>query len=83
MVKSLTAVAVLALLGTSLIALPGFAPKVEASESYALAKGDQLQVRSPSIDCSKHTWPEFPSSCLRNGDAVATILTARLVTARR
>jgi hypothetical protein len=53
MVKSLAAFAILAMLGTSVIALPGFAPKVEASEIYALAKGDRLQVRSPVIDCSK------------------------------
>jgi hypothetical protein len=83
MVKSLAAIAILAVIGTSVIALPGLAPKVEASQTYALAKGDRLQVRSPVIDCSKQTSPEFASSCLRNSDPAARILTARLVVARR
>lgn len=84
MVKSLTAIAILAVLGTLVIALPGFIPKVEASEAYALARGgDRVKVLSPVIDCSKQTWPEFANSCLRNSDPAATILVARVVTARR
>jgi hypothetical protein len=83
MVKSFAALAVFAVLGTSVIALPGFAPKVEASESYALTKGNRLPVRFPVNDCSKHIWPEFPSSCLRNSDPAVNIVAARLVTARR
>lgn len=83
MVKSLAAIAILAVLGTSVIALPGFAPKLEASETYALAKGDRLPVRSAVIDCSKQSWPEFASSCLRKSDPAAIVLEARVVTARR
>jgi hypothetical protein len=48
MVKSLAAFAIFTLLGTAVIALPGVAPKVEARETLALAKGDRLDVR-PTI----------------------------------
>jgi hypothetical protein len=83
MVKSLTAFAIFAVLGASVIALPGFAPKVEASESYVLAKADRLQVRSVADDCSKQVWPDISNSCLKSRDPEMKILEARLVTARR
>jgi hypothetical protein len=44
MIKSLAAFAVFAVLGASVIALPWFAPKVEASEVVALAKADRLPM---------------------------------------
>jgi hypothetical protein len=43
MIKSLTALAIFALLGASVIALPGFAPPLEARETIALAKGDSAR----------------------------------------
>lgn len=86
MVQSLAAIAILAILailGTSAVALPAFAPSVEAGESVALAKGDRLQVRSSLIDCSHQTWPELGSSCLRNSDPAAPVLVTRVVMIRR
>jgi hypothetical protein len=81
MIKSLTALAIFALLGASVIALPGFAPQVEASETVALAKADRLDVRPVARNCSQQVWPNFDASCLRSGDV--TVREARLVTARR
>jgi len=81
MIKSLTALAIFAILGASVIALPGFAPQVEASETAALAKADRLELRSAAQNCSQQVWPNFDASCLRKGDAM--IREARLVTARR
>src|SRR5271154_4796053 len=60
MIKSLAAFAIFAVLGASVIALPGFAPKVEASEAVALAKADRLEVRSLAQNCFKQVWPNFP-----------------------
>jgi hypothetical protein len=51
MIKSFAAFAIFAVLGVSVIALPGFAPKVEASEAVALAKADRLEVRSLAPNC--------------------------------
>jgi hypothetical protein len=83
MFKSFSALAVVTLLGASVIALPALAPKVEASEAAALAKGDRLQVRAPLLDCATQTWPHIAASCLRTTDEGTKILEARLVTARR
>jgi hypothetical protein len=83
MFKSFSALAVFALLGASVIALPALAPKVEASEAAALAKGDRLPVRPPSLNCATQVWPDIAASCLRGTDDSTKILEARLVTARR
>jgi hypothetical protein len=82
MIKSLAAFAIFAVLGASVIALPGLAPKVQASEAVALAKADRLEVRSLAPNCFKQVWPNFATACLRNSNSEA-IVEARLVTARR
>jgi hypothetical protein len=82
MIKSLTALAIFAFLGASVIALPGFAPKVEARETVALAKGDRLDLRQVR-NCTQQVWPNFDRSCLRHGESGMLVREARLVTARR
>ena len=52
MIKSFAAFAIFAVLGVSVIALPGFAPKVEASEAVALAKADRLEICSELFQAS-------------------------------
>jgi len=79
MIKSLTGLAIFGLLGTAVVALPGFAPRVEARETGALAKADRLDVRK----CSQQLWPNFDTSCLRSSEPGLAILDVRLVTARR
>jgi hypothetical protein len=81
MIKSLTALAIFAILGAAVIALPGFAPEVKASETVALAKADRLELRPIEQNCSQQIWPNYYTSCLRKGDVM--IREARLVTARR
>ena len=83
MIKSFAAFGIFALLGASVLALPGFAPKVEASEVVALAKGDRLAISSVAVDCSRQEWPHFAASCLHNNGSGQKIVEARLVTARR
>lgn len=82
MFKSLSALAALALLGASVIALPAFAPKVGAAEITALAKGDRLQVRAPVLNCGSQVWPDIESACLHTAGG-AKVLEVRLVTAGR
>lgn len=81
MIKSLAALAIFAVLGASVMALPGFAPPVAASETVALAKADRLELRSVARNCSQQVWPDFDASCLRKDDVM--VRQARLVTARR
>ena len=83
MVRLFAALGIFACLGASVVALPAFAPKVEAREVAAMAKGDRLEVRVAASNCSTQVWPDFAASCLRNADPGAKILEARLVTARR
>jgi hypothetical protein len=83
MIKSLAAFAIFAVLGASVIALPWFASKAEASEGLALAKADRLAISSVAQFCFKQVWPEFATVCLRNSGSEAKIVEARLVTARR
>jgi len=83
MIKSFAAFAIFAVLGASVISLPAFASKVEASEAVALAKADRLAVRSVPQNCFKQVWPDFATACLRNSGSEAKIVEARLVTAGR
>lgn len=79
MIKSLSALAIFGLLGATVVALPGFAPRVEARETVALAKADRLDVRN----CSEQLWPNFDTSCLRSSESGLPVLDVRLVTAHR
>ena len=73
MLKSFSALAILALLGGSVVALP-YISQVEAGETVALAKGDRLDIRS---DCSEQVWPNISSHCLRGERSISDV---RLVT---
>ena len=81
MLKFLPALVVFALLGTAIMALPGFSITVEARETAVLTKGDRLQVRD--APCAAQVWPDFTSSCLRIAGSGARIVEARLVASRR
>jgi hypothetical protein len=83
MKKSFAAFAIMSLLEVSVVALPGFAPQVKASEAAALAKADRLHLKSVAEDCSRQVWPNFETSCLRDSKPGTQIPEARLVTARR
>jgi hypothetical protein len=83
MIKALAAVAILAVSGVSVIALPSFAPKAEASEGLALVKSDRLAVISSPPNCLEQTWPNLTTECLHSRGADATIVDARPVSARR
>jgi hypothetical protein len=83
MMKSLIALAIFALLGVSVIVLPGLAPQVKAQETVVLAKADRLEIHPVVRNCSGQVWPNFEASCLRNIDSDVEVREARLVTARR
>jgi hypothetical protein len=83
MIKSVTALAILGLLGAAVVALPAFAPPLEANETITLVKADRAPIRPIAQNCLQQIWPNFDASCLRSGDSGAMILEARLVTARR
>ncbi|MCK1266194.1 MULTISPECIES: hypothetical protein [unclassified Bradyrhizobium] len=83
MMKSLVAFAMFALLGVSVMVLPGFAPQVKARETVALANADRLASLPVARNCLGQVWPDFEASCLRRGESDVRVHEARLVTARR
>ena len=83
MIKSLMPFAVFAVLGASVLALPGFAPEVKANEVVALTKADRLAIHPIAGNCASQIWPNIASTCLRQTGSVAAIREARLVTAKR
>jgi hypothetical protein len=83
MMKSFIAFAMFALLGVSVMVLPGFAPQVKARETVALAKADRLASLPVARNCLGQVWPDFEASCLRRGESDVRVHEARLVTARR
>ena len=83
MIRSLAALAILAFMGVSALALPGFAPEVKANEVVALAKADRLAIHSGAGNCVSQVWPNIASTCLRSAGSDAAVREARLVTAHR
>jgi hypothetical protein len=83
MIKALSAIAVAAFIAAALTVLPGFAPQVAASTPQPLAKGDRLDIRPASKDCSQQSWPNFDASCLRAAGGKSEVRQARLITADR
>jgi hypothetical protein len=82
MFRSFSTLAVFALLGGSVVALPALAPKVEAGEATALVKGDRLQVQAPMPNCTNEVWPHVAARCLRSSEG-SKVPEARFVTASR
>jgi hypothetical protein len=83
MIKSISAFAIFAFLGASVIALPGFAPAVKADEVTAFPKADRLVTNPVAGNCASQVWPNIVSSCLRDTGSGVAVREARLVTARR
>jgi hypothetical protein len=83
MIKALAVFAILAVSGASVIALPSFGPKAQASEGLALVKSGRLTVTSSPRNCLEQTWPNLTTECLHRGGSDAKIVDARPVSARR
>jgi hypothetical protein len=79
MIKALSAVALSAFVAGGITVLLGFAPKVEASVTSALAKSDRLDTQEVGNDCSDDRI--FPNPCLR--EVGYEILKDQLVSAER
>ncbi|MDB5548881.1 MAG: hypothetical protein JWR73_2231 [Tardiphaga sp.] len=82
MIKAISAIAIAAFIAAALTVLPGFAPKVEASEPVALAKSDRLPVATLNSNCAQQAWPNIAAACLKTGNK-GLVREARLVTAER
>jgi hypothetical protein len=82
MIKSAIAWTIFALLGASVIAIPGLAPRAKADEGVALAKADRLPSHLNVQSCSSQIWPHLDASCLRDVGSGMPVREARLITQR-
>lgn len=80
MIKSLIALTIFAVLGASVIAIPGLAPRAKADEGIVLAKADRLPVHIVVRSCSSQIWPRLSASCLRDVRTGMPVHEARLIT---
>jgi hypothetical protein len=83
MIKSVSAMAIMSLLGFAVLALPIFTPQVKAGEPAIMMKAEPLAVQSAPNDCARQVWPNFEAPCLRDAETGGQVREARLVTARR
>jgi hypothetical protein len=83
--RSISAIAVAALIASAATVLPTFSEKVVASAPMNSGKGDRLDIRPLGIKCSEQAWPYFEAGCLRDNRAEMGKVrqTARIVSADR
>jgi hypothetical protein len=69
MIKTLSAIAIAAVIAAAFLILPGFAPEVEAEAQVAAQKSTRPAIDSVDPGCSGQTWPNFSASCLHGNGA--------------
>jgi hypothetical protein len=82
--RSISAIALAALIAGTVTILPNFSGKVVASAPIHGGKGDRLDIRPLGTQCSQQAWPYFEANCLRDKrTAMGQAKSARVVTADR
>ena len=82
--RSISAIALAALIAGAVTVLPGFSASVVASAPIHSGKGDRLDIRPLGNQCSEKAWPYFEANCLRDGRSqMGQAKAARVVTADR
>ena len=82
--RSMSVVALAALVAGAVTILPGTSDKVVASAPVHAGKGDRIDFRPLGIDCSEQAWPYFEAGCMRDRRmALGRAKPARIVTADR
>jgi len=79
--KVIFAFVAMAIGATVVLVMPGFSPDADAGPVPSV-KGDRLDIRPASKDCSEQTWPYYDAGCLRDGNArpVRLVTTDRVTT---
>src|SRR4051812_45391284 len=82
--RSISAIALAALIAGTMTVLPSFSDKVVASAPIHSGKGDRLDIRPLGAKCSEQAWPYFEAGCLRDKrTSMGRAKSARIVTADR
>jgi hypothetical protein len=84
MIKTISAIAVAAVVAAGFVAFPSFSPQVEASSPVPGVKGDRADIRPLGTDCGQKAWPYFDAACLRDArNPLVQPRDVRIVTADR
>jgi hypothetical protein len=82
--RSISAIAVAALIAGTVTILTSFSDKVVASAPIHSGKGDRLDIRPLGTQCSEQAWPYFEANCVRDKrTAMGKAKAPRIVTADR
>ena len=82
--RSISAVALAAVVAAALTVMPGTSDRVAASAPLNSGKGDRLDIRPLGSQCSEQAWPYFEAGCMRDRRlALGQAKPARIVTADR
>jgi hypothetical protein len=82
--RSISAIALAALVAGAATILLNFSGEVVASAPIHSGKGDRLDIRPLGAQCSEQAWPYFEAKCLRDKRVtMGKAATARIVTADR
>jgi hypothetical protein len=83
--RSISAIALAALIAGCVMVLPNFCGEVVASAPIHSGKGDRLDIRAIGTQCSEQAWPYFEANCLRDKRVALgkVVQAARIVTADR
>jgi hypothetical protein len=83
MFKTISAIAVAAVIAAAIAVLPGFAPQADASTPTGV-KGDRLDIRVAASACVQKAWPYQDAACLKDASKNAgRAQTVRLVSTDR
>ncbi|HEX4410593.1 MAG TPA: hypothetical protein VH206_17615 [Xanthobacteraceae bacterium] len=66
MIKTVSAIAVAAIVAAGFVAFPGLSPEVEAGATTVGTKADRADIRPLGVDCAQKAWPHFDAACLRD-----------------
>jgi hypothetical protein len=66
MLKTLSAIAIAAIVSAAFVIFPSLSPQVVAGTPVPGAKSDRLDLRPLGAACSQQAWPYFEAACLRD-----------------
>jgi hypothetical protein len=64
--RTVSAIAVAALVAGAVTILPGASDKVSASSPLNSGKGDRLDIRPIGAKCSQQVWPHYDAACIKD-----------------
>lgn len=82
--RTISAIAVAALVAFAVTILPGAGNQVSASAPITTGKGDRLDIHAVGANCSQQAWPYYEAKCLKDArQPMSRAKTVRVVSTDR